>query len=74
MQYLIAQVVGCLLDSQLPVKVAAVVALRSFIEEIEDVDSIKHILPQLLRSIFNIMDQVGVASATSVLLQSRSPV
>lgn len=56
--------VGCLSDSQLPVKVAAVVALRSFIEEIEDVDSIKHILPQLLNSIFTIMDQVGVCELT----------
>ncbi|MEW5303971.1 MAG: hypothetical protein WDW36_006614 [Sanguina aurantia] len=55
---LFTKVVGCLTDSQLPVKVAAVVALRSFIEEVEDPDSIKHILPQLLDSIFTVMDQV----------------
>lgn len=55
---------GCLTDSQLPVKVAAVVALRSFIEEVEDADSIKHILPQLLNSIFTVMDQVSVSELT----------
>jgi hypothetical protein len=46
-------------DPALPVKVDAVVAVRSFISEAEDIDSLKPILPQLLTSVFQLMGEVG---------------
>ncbi|GFH23947.1 importin N-terminal domain-containing protein, partial [Haematococcus lacustris] len=51
-------VVGLLSDPELPVRVDAVVALRHFIDEAEDTESIKPILPQILGAIFQLMGEV----------------
>ncbi|GFR51384.1 hypothetical protein Agub_g13814, partial [Astrephomene gubernaculifera] len=52
------QVVRCLGDPELPVRVDAVVSLRHFLEEMEDVSPVAPALPQLLNSIFGLMNQV----------------
>uniref|UniRef100_A0A7S0V0E3 Importin N-terminal domain-containing protein n=1 Tax=Polytomella parva TaxID=51329 RepID=A0A7S0V0E3_9CHLO len=52
------QVVRCLTDNDLPVKMDAVVALRSFMEEINDSSQVEPIVPQLLTTIFGLMDTV----------------
>ncbi|GIL84239.1 hypothetical protein Vretimale_15865 [Volvox reticuliferus] len=52
------QVARCLGDPELPVRVDAVVSLRHFLEEMEDVQPVAPALPQLLNSIFGLMDQV----------------
>ncbi|EFJ51590.1 hypothetical protein VOLCADRAFT_79706 [Volvox carteri f. nagariensis] len=52
------QVARCLGDPELPVRVDAVVSLRHFLEEMEDVEPVAPALPQLLNSIFGLMNQV----------------
>ncbi|KXZ43736.1 hypothetical protein GPECTOR_81g184 [Gonium pectorale] len=52
------QVVRCLGDPELPVRVDSVVSLRHFLEEMEDVEPVAPALPQLLNSIFGLMNQV----------------
>ncbi len=55
----VPQVARCLGDPELPVRVDAVVSLRHFLEEMEDVEPVAPALPQLLNSIFGLMNQVG---------------
>ena len=59
--FLDAQVIRCLSDPDLPVRVDAVAAIRQFVEEVEDVEMIKPILPGLLDSVFRLMGEVGGA-------------
>jgi hypothetical protein len=44
--------------SELPVRVEAAMALRSFIDELQDPSALKPILPQLMDSIFKLMSEV----------------
>ncbi len=53
------QVASCLGDPELPVRVDAVVSLRHFLEEMEDVTPLLPALPNLLNAIFGLMNQVG---------------
>mmetsp|Transcript_35700 Transcript_35700/g.79404 ORF Transcript_35700/g.79404 Transcript_35700/m.79404 type:complete len:941 (+) Transcript_35700:266-3088(+) len=55
---LLQQVLACLNDPELPVRVDAAVAVKNFVEEVESVELLKPILPQLLNSIFALMGQV----------------
>lgn len=48
--------------SELPVRVDAVMALRSFVEELADVEPLKPVLAQLMDSIFKLMNEVTAAS------------
>ncbi len=47
-----------LLSRELPVRVEAVMALRSFVEELDDVTPLKPVLAQLMDSIFKLMNEV----------------
>lgn len=51
-------VVSGLRDSELPVRVDSVFALRSFVEACRDLNEIRPILPQLLDEIFKLMHEV----------------
>ncbi|KAL1323029.1 hypothetical protein HN51_068045 [Arachis hypogaea] len=51
-------VVSKIRDSELPVRVDSVFALRSFIEACKDLNEIRPILPQLLDEFFKLMDEV----------------
>eukprot|EP00878_Enallax_costatus_P038160 GHUV01043324.1.p1 GENE.GHUV01043324.1~~GHUV01043324.1.p1 ORF type:complete len:672 (+),score=261.35 GHUV01043324.1:958-2973(+) len=51
-------VINALHDSELPVRVEAVMALRSFVEELADVAPLKPVLAQLMDSIFKLMNEV----------------
>lgn len=44
--------------SELPVRVEAAMALRGFIDELDDPSALKPILPQLMDSIFKLMSEV----------------
>uniref|UniRef100_A0A383WBL3 Importin N-terminal domain-containing protein n=1 Tax=Tetradesmus obliquus TaxID=3088 RepID=A0A383WBL3_TETOB len=55
---LLQQVINCLHDSELPVRVEGVMALRSFVEELADAAPLKPVLPQLMDSIFKLMNEV----------------
>jgi hypothetical protein len=48
----------CCTCSELPVRVEGVMALRSFVEELADVAPLKPVLPQLMDSIFKLMNEV----------------
>lgn len=50
--------------SELPVRVEAVMALRSFVEELADVAPLKPVLPQLMDSIFKLMNEVSCCQHT----------
>lgn len=52
------QVVGCLGDPELPVRVDAVVAIRHFVDEVQDLTILRPVLPALLSSIFHLMSEV----------------
>lgn len=52
------KVASCLGDPELPVRVDAVVSLRHFLEEMEDVTPLLPALPNLLNAIFGLMNQV----------------
>ncbi|CAD7704977.1 unnamed protein product [Ostreobium quekettii] len=52
------QVVNCMKDAELPVRVDAVVALRSFVDVLEDLDQLKPILPNFLDEFFKLMNEV----------------
>ena len=45
-------------DTELPVRVDAVVALRSFVEELADLEILKPLLPSLLNSVFGLMSEI----------------
>lgn len=47
---------------ELPVRVEAVMALRSFVEELADVAPLRPVLAQLMDSIFKLMNEVGYKS------------
>ena len=49
-----------ILSPQLPVRVNAVVALRSFVDVLEDLEQIRPILTELLSEFFKIMNEVRV--------------
>lgn len=51
-------VVAALTDSELPVRVDSVVALRTFVEACKDLSEIRPILPQLLDEFFKLMNEV----------------
>ncbi|KAJ8774330.1 hypothetical protein K2173_011579 [Erythroxylum novogranatense] len=51
-------VVARLRDSELPVRVDSVFALRSFVEACKDLNEIRPILPQLLDEFFKLMNEV----------------
>ncbi|CAI5971021.1 unnamed protein product [Closterium sp. NIES-64] len=51
-------VVGLLRDPELPVRVDAVVALRSFVDACEDLDQLRPIIPNLLDDFFKLMHEV----------------
>ncbi|MCI03537.1 putative importin-7 [Trifolium medium] len=51
-------VVSRMQDSELPVRVDSVFALRSFIEACKDLNEIRPILPQLLDEFFKLMNEV----------------
>ena len=51
-------VLGRLQDPDLPVKVDAVVALRNFIEAVEDLETVRPVLPTLLDEFFKLMSQI----------------
>ena len=55
---LLAAVVGRLADAELPVRVDAAVALRSFVESAVDLGALRSILPSLLDSLFQLMAEV----------------
>jgi hypothetical protein len=57
-QSLFGQVVSALKDTELPVKVDAVVSLASFVEAAEDISQLRPILPQLLDEFFKLMNEV----------------
>lgn len=44
--------------SELPVRVEAAMALRSFVDELDDTSALKPILAQLMDSIFKLMSEV----------------
>ncbi|GJP29120.1 hypothetical protein CLOM_g11308 [Closterium sp. NIES-68] len=51
-------VVSLLRDPELPVRVDAVVALRSFVDACEDLDQLRPIIPHLLDDFFKLMHEV----------------
>lgn len=51
-------IVRALQDPELPVRVDAVVALRTFVDEASTLDFLKEILPHLLDELFKLMDEV----------------
>lgn len=53
-----SKVVALLADPELPVRVDAVVALRQFIDNAEEIESLKPLLPTLLNAIFNLMGEI----------------
>lgn len=55
---LMSGVVACLCDAELPVRVDAVVALRSFVDAADDVAPLRAVLPQLLDQLFRLMAEV----------------
>lgn len=55
---LFERVMRSLADPDLPVRVDAVVALRSFVDALADLDILKPLLPRLLDSIFGLMAEV----------------
>jgi len=55
---LFSNVVGCLADPDLPVRVDAVIALGSFVEASSDIEQLRPILPQLLDAFFKLMNEV----------------
>eukprot|EP00879_Flechtneria_rotunda_P022091 GHRR01023309.1.p1 GENE.GHRR01023309.1~~GHRR01023309.1.p1 ORF type:complete len:1020 (+),score=395.54 GHRR01023309.1:417-3476(+) len=55
---LMQAVISSLHDSELPVRVEGVMALRTFVEELEDATPLKPILAQLMDSIFKLMNEV----------------
>jgi hypothetical protein len=55
---LFERVMRALGDSELPVRVDAVVALRSFVDDLEDLDILKPLLPSLLDSVFGLMAEI----------------
>ncbi len=67
---LFTRVIQALHDKELPVRVDAVVALRSFVEELEDIEQLKPILPQLLGSIFGLMNEVRSNPHSVVMLMA----
>lgn len=58
------------LRSELPVRVEAAMALRGFIDELEDPSALQPILPQLMDSIFKLMSEVRRASGLGRVLHS----
>jgi hypothetical protein len=55
---LFERVMRALSDAELPVRVDAVVALRSFVEELADLDVLRPVLPSLLDAVFALMAEV----------------
>lgn len=55
---LFERVMRALGDAELPVRVDAVVALRSFVEELADLEILKPLLPSLLDSVFGLMAEI----------------
>lgn len=55
---LFERVMRALADPELPVRVDAVVALRSFVDDLADLDILKPLLPSLLDSVFGLMAEV----------------
>lgn len=55
---LFERVMRSLCDPELPVRVDAVVALRSFVEELADLEILKPLLPSLLNSVFALMSEI----------------
>eukprot|EP00891_Asterochloris_glomerata_P009638 jgi/Astpho2/9638/fgenesh1_pm.00146_%23_24_t len=57
---LFQEVFHLLRDPELPVRVDAVVALRNFIDAFDEghIDTVKPLIPQLLDSVFNLMQQI----------------
>eukprot|EP00873_Tetraselmis_striata_P029005 jgi/Tetstr1/449269/TSEL_036472.t1 len=55
---LLQRVFACLNDEQLPVRMDAVVAVRHFVDALEDHSILKPILPQLLNQFFSLMNEV----------------
>eukprot|EP00898_Chlorokybus_atmophyticus_P004844 jgi/Chlat1/5360/Chrsp35S05283 len=55
---LLHRVMACLHDPDLPVRVDAVVALRSLVDACDDLSELRPILPQLLDAFFRLMDEV----------------
>ncbi|KAF8071226.1 SAD2 [Scenedesmus sp. PABB004] len=55
---LLQAVINSLHDGELPVRVEGVMALRSFVEELEDPSPLKPVLAQLMDSIFKLMSEV----------------
>lgn len=51
-------IVRALQDPELPVRVDAVVALRTFVDEAATLDFLKEVLPHLLDELFKLMDEV----------------
>jgi len=51
-------VVQALNDSELPVRVDALVALRSYVEEVDDVNELKPIIEQVMKELFNLLHEV----------------
>jgi len=45
-------------DPELPVRVDALVAIRSFVEQTEDLEVLRPVLPQILTNFFNVMGEV----------------
>eukprot|EP00899_Mesostigma_viride_P026574 jgi/Mesvir1/7100/Mv09206-RA.2 len=55
---LLGNVMNCLRDPELPVRVDAVVALRAFVDASQDLNELRPILPQLLDEFFKLMNEV----------------
>jgi len=57
-QGLLTCVFACLQDRELPVRMDAVVAVRHFVDAMEDISPLKPILPQLLHQFFQLLNEV----------------
>ncbi|GAX74708.1 hypothetical protein CEUSTIGMA_g2156.t1 [Chlamydomonas eustigma] len=55
---LLQNVITCLGDPDLPVRVDSVIAMRHFMDEIRELEPLKPLLPALLTSIFSLMSEV----------------
>lgn len=55
---LFQSVVQCLADNELPVRVSSVVAMKEFVENMEDTSDFKGVLPNVLTEFFKVLNEV----------------
>jgi len=64
-QVLLQCIVRGLRDAELPVRVDSVVALRTFVDAMQNLDDIRPILPHLLDELFRLMSEVSLSTCPS---------